>query len=241
MAKRNFLFRWIVLFLAILGIVILFFVFRKANAEGKCNSVEVTISKYECLLIDQSELESYLLAKEELLGQPIAFIDLKKVESILQNHIYVRSAEAYIGVNRTLHCDVELERAVVRVQGAESTPYYLTSEGKKIPWTEKNTADVPVVLEDGDTSMHRILYKFMTHVESLNGYPDIIQQIFVVSDSEIGFVTSLSNHKIILGDLENLEGKLNKLFNFYKKALGKKGWDQHKEIDLRFAGQVICR
>jgi cell division protein FtsQ len=241
MANRSFLFKWVLLLLAILGIVILFFVFRKANSEGKCSSVEVSISHYECLFVDPSELETYLLNREELLGQPIAFIDLKKVENILQNHIYVQQAEAYIGVNRTLHCDVKLEQAVVRVQGPSSSPYYLTSSGKRIPWTDKNTADVPVVLEDVDTSMHRILYKFMNHVESLKQYPDIIQQIFVVSDTEIGFVTSLSHHKIVLGDLENLEGKMEKLFTFYKKGLGKKGWDVHKEIDLRYAGQVICR
>jgi cell division protein FtsQ len=241
MAKRNFLARWIVLFVAIIGIVVLFFVFRSANAKGKCNSVEVSMEAYSCLFIEPNQLRTYLLGKEELLGQPISSIDLKKVENILQEHPYVFKAEAYIGVNRTLHCDVELERALVRIQSDNQAPYYLTASMKTVPWTDKNTADVPVVLDDVDTSMHRILYNFMTYVESLTGYPDIIQQIFVVSDSEIGFVTSLSNHKVILGDLENVDQKMSKLFTFYKKGLGKKGWDAHREIDLRFAGQVICR
>lgn len=48
------------------------------------------------------------------------------------------------------------------------------------------------------------------------------------------------NYTILFGRLDDAEQKLDKLLRFYRKGLGKAGWDRYRTINVKYAGQVVC-
>ena len=51
----------------------------------------------------------------------------------------------------------------------------------------------------------------------------------------------VGSHKILLGESENIEDKLNRLEVFYKETIGKQNWNKYTTLDLRFKDQVVCK
>jgi len=65
-------------------------------------------------------------------------------------------------------------------------------------------------------------------------------QIYVNEDNEIELIPRVGSHRILIGDVENLEEKFNKLMLFYEKGLSKTGWNEYSIINLKFKDQVVC-
>ena len=68
-----------------------------------------------------------------------------------------------------------------------------------------------------------------------------IDQIYVDSDDEIDLIPRLGNNLIHLGSIENLEGKLNNLEEFYREVLPQVGWNYYSRIDLEYRDQIVCK
>jgi cell division protein FtsQ len=45
---------------------------------------------------------------------------------------------------------------------------------------------------------------------------------------------------IELGNAEDLDDKLNRLFSFYKQVWAKTGFEKYEKIDVQYAGQVVA-
>ena len=67
-----------------------------------------------------------------------------------------------------------------------------------------------------------------------------IEQINVTASREIQLIPRVGDHIVLLGKGENLEEKLTRLKQFYKRILGKVGWDRYSMINLEFDNQIIC-
>ena len=62
-----------------------------------------------------------------------------------------------------------------------------------------------------------------------------------MTDKNIELVPRLGDHRIFIGNAENLPWKFEKLRALYEKALPLVGWDVYESIDLRFGDQVVCK
>ncbi len=58
---------------------------------------------------------------------------------------------------------------------------------------------------------------------------------------ELSLVPRSGRFTIRFGRLERTEEKLDKLLRFYEQGLPAIGWERWREIDVRFADQVVCR
>ena len=67
-----------------------------------------------------------------------------------------------------------------------------------------------------------------------------IQQIYINQNGQIEFVPLTGEHKIIIGEPENLAEKLSRLEIFYKQGLDKAGWNKYSNIDLSYSNQIVC-
>lgn len=67
-----------------------------------------------------------------------------------------------------------------------------------------------------------------------------IVQMYVNDEGDIELIPRVGNHRIILGDTQNMEEKFSKLQQFYQKGLGATGWNNYNTINLKFSGQVVC-
>ena len=68
-----------------------------------------------------------------------------------------------------------------------------------------------------------------------------ITQVSIDSEKNFSLVPAFGTQMILLGNVENLDQKMAKLFQFYKQGYYTVRWDKYDEIDLRFERQVVCR
>jgi cell division protein FtsQ len=61
----------------------------------------------------------------------------------------------------------------------------------------------------------------------------------VNSDREIELIPRVGNQRILIGNADSLDVKLNNLQAFYKQVLPKVGWDTYKVINVKYTNQVI--
>jgi cell division protein FtsQ len=53
-------------------------------------------------------------------------------------------------------------------------------------------------------------------------------------------VPSLGDHTVLIGSVDNLADKLNRLYTFYKKVWVQSGINAYQVLDCRFDGQIVA-
>ena len=66
------------------------------------------------------------------------------------------------------------------------------------------------------------------------------EQIYVNENQELELIPRIGNHRIVIGDAENLAEKFNRLMIFYTQGLNKTGWNNYSVINLKYRNQVVC-
>jgi cell division protein FtsQ len=67
-----------------------------------------------------------------------------------------------------------------------------------------------------------------------------IAQVHIESNGEFQLIPTLGDHTVIIGSVENLEDKLNRLYTFYKKVWVHSGVNAYQVIDCRFDQQIVA-
>jgi cell division protein FtsQ len=68
-----------------------------------------------------------------------------------------------------------------------------------------------------------------------------VEQIDVTEDGEIRLVPRVGDHLLILGSVDDVERKLERLMNFYEKGLDNIGWNKYRSISVAYDNQVVCK
>ena len=84
------------------------------------------------------------------------------------------------------------------------------------------------------------LYYLASYVNKDKFLRSQIIQVYINKEGEIELVPRVGNHIIVLGDVNDLDEKFEKLMIFYKKALGYAGWNNYKTINLKYNNQIVC-
>lgn len=106
---------------------------------------------------------------------------------------------------------------------------------------EKCIANLPIVTGNVEKSFAvSELYHFGLFLQNNKFWNAQIQQINVLPGKEIELVPRVGKHIVFLGKLDNYEGKLNRLKEFYRKGLNKVGWNKYNRINIEFSNQIIC-
>ena len=95
------------------------------------------------------------------------------------------------------------------------------------------------------------LIKFVTFIEDDDFWSAEIVQIVVresaapVGDPawqepQVEIIPRAGNHVVVLGALDDVSAKLEKLLAFYRHGLAYEGWSGPKVINLKYRNQVIC-
>ncbi|MES2810568.1 MAG: cell division protein FtsQ, partial [Bacteroidota bacterium] len=66
-----------------------------------------------------------------------------------------------------------------------------------------------------------------------------ISQVYVNEKREMELIPRVGNQRILLGNADSVEVKFSNLLAFYKQALPQVGWDAYKQINIKYANQVI--
>lgn len=68
----------------------------------------------------------------------------------------------------------------------------------------------------------------------------LIEQIVVANGNEVILIPKVGNFRIVVGELENVEKKMENLRLFLQEGIALKGWNVYKEINLKFENQIVC-
>ncbi|MBL8011166.1 MAG: hypothetical protein JNJ64_11215 [Flavobacteriales bacterium] len=207
----------------------------------------------------QQVREQVLRMGEEVVGVPVAEMDLEAIEQRLRAVPWVSTAEAYHTLDGILHVRVEQRMPVVRVFDQDGRGYYLDAEGHTMPLSAQHTARVPVALGAVhlDGASERVIdlrsadslitasrlpevHRIATFLRQDPFWAALIDQIVVAPDGQFELVPRVGGQRIRIGGADRLDQRFAKLRLFYRQGIDQTDWRRHAIIDLRFDGQVVC-
>jgi len=123
----------------------------------------------------------------------------------------------------------------------ENDSYYLDQEIMQFSLSEKYSARVLQVYWSEITEERKtILASVVDLIDADEFLKAQITAIAFDETDELIVYPRVGDHKIILGEAQNLVKKFEKLKVFYRHGLEKVGWDRYSHINLKFKDQVVC-
>jgi cell division protein FtsQ len=187
-------------------------------------------------------------AKGSLIKKHFGEINLTLLEKSLESNPWIRDAELYFDTKDVLNITVSERSPVARVFTTAGTSFYMDSTGYVMPLLEMYSAKLPVVT--GFTASKKWTVKDSVTLKGIKNITRFIAphpfwsaqvgQIDITPEGKFELVPTIGSHIIKLGDGENAEDKLNKLFVFYKQVLPKAGFAKYSVLDVQFDGQVVA-
>lgn len=204
--------------------------------------------------VDEDDVKSIIFNKfgHYVEGQTIEKINSKATELALEKDLFIKDADVYIDALNNVHVKVIQREPILRVMDLEDETYYLDENGTRIPHSSKYTARNLVVtgyigkyneafLELPENKLNQIFH-LAKKILANTFLKAQIEQIHIDENGEAVLVPKLGNHKIYFGmPAEKIEDKLNRLQNFYEKALPYEGWEKYKYISLAFDNQIVAK
>ena len=220
-------------------IIVLTFAETKLD-EVYCKGIKVFVNEEENSFIDEADvMQLFKRSVGELKDVPIARIDKDSVERVLVKNSMIKSAQVYYRLDGYLYIKVKQRKPILRVIAQKQ--FYVDEEGKMMPLSKKYTARVVVATGNVSPSFAcEQLYPFVMNVKKNDFWDAMIEQIVVTQDNEVILIPKVGNFRIRLGDLENVDQKMEKLFLFLREGIALKGWNKYKEINLEYRNQIVC-
>lgn len=234
----------ILTFLLIAGYLAFSAFYFKEKPNGElCNEFEVVISNAdEDQFIDTDAIKKAV--KESGLdptNKHFADISTIEIEDYILKNQHIKKAEVFVTNRNGIRVVLEERKPILRVIPNEGASYYIDSEAKVMPTSKRYTAYLPVATGSIKESFAKEeLYKFALFLQKDEFWNAQVEQIIVKSNNDIEFVPRVGNHTIIVGSLDNLDKKFERLMTFYQDGLNRIGWNKYSAINLKYDKQVVC-
>jgi cell division protein FtsQ len=259
--KRFFkIFSWLLLFTSV--IVLLGFVHNEQQVLV-CKGVSIHIdNEFDHEFIDTEDIRRLIKnSGDSIIGQPVTSIDLSHLERLIENHPSVAKADVYKTIDGEIQVEVRQRNPIIRIFPVNGDGFYIDEEGFFMPLSNKYSAKVlvasgqivagnllysssiPEIIRDDSLAAKTILddlyqlAKFINKDEFLKAQ---MQQVYVEMTREIELIPRVGNHRIIIGDVNDLEEKFERLMIFYSKGLSRTGWNEYDMINLKYKNQIVC-
>ena len=202
-----------------------------------------------------TEQQVYMLISESygrpIQGESLGEVQLDAIERIVMTIPHVKDASAHVDMHGRLSLDIVQKQPLARVLHNDGVSYYLDQSGSILPLSDNFTARVPVIsgtltsLREGqsvsDNAIWKVLYSFMQTIGRDKFMSALLEQIHREQNGELLLISKLGDAKIRFGKPEDVDGKLAKLRTFFERGITSINFNQFESIDLRFAGQVVCK
>ena len=237
--------KWIKIISQVLfvGGIIFLLAFTNTRYSNKtCIDYRINLADESTSLITRSEI--ILLMKsiqDSIVGTTITEVPIDEIERKIESLNDVQNAEVYINMEGMLHIDVIQKKAIIRISPKEGKDFYMDSEGSIFGLSHNYTEHL--LIANGniqDSTDYMTVLDLAKYISSDSLWNAQIIQIYLKDNKEIELVPRVGNHTILLGDITNYQEKLRKLYLFYEKGVNQVGWNDYKEINLKFRNQIIC-
>lgn len=208
--------------------------------------------------IEEAVQEQGYTTGEVLLNQ----IDVTALEHYFDRHAAVKKSQVYTTIDGQLRVDIIQRAPILRVFTGSGESYYIDANGHLMPLSKTYTSRVLVAngaihapyhlnyekplteaVNENTPQSRKQLKALFEAAKSIHGnafWKAQFAQIYVNNNQEVELIPKVGNHQIVVGNLSDLDLKLNKLKVFYDEGLSKTGWNEYSVINLKFKNQVVC-
>ena len=231
--------------------------------ELKCKNVFISFNEnVQHDFIDEQEISELIKSKEKLIGKPLGTINTTLLEKIIMSNPFVQKAEVYSSVDGNINVSVTQRNPLVRIITMKDEQFYIDDRGGFMPvsnkysppvlvangfifdrYTERKINYVAPNIDDTTTQIKPMIeqvYELAQFIEADTFWNAQAEQIYVNENQELELIPRIGNHRIVIGDAENLTEKFSRLMIFYTQGLNKTGWNNYSVINLKYRNQVVC-
>ena len=217
-------------------------IFNAKPLDRNCKGIELEImDKVDYNFVTQHDIETTLKNKKLLpTGVKQKDIDIRKLETVLEDNPFIKDAECYMTKGGKVKIDIYQRIPLMRVMSSNGDNYYIDNEGKVM---KANGKAVRVAVATGYIDKKfasEKLYQLACFLNSDKFWNSQIEQVNVTREQEIELVPRVGNHILFIGKPEMFETKFKKLKAFYTEGLNNVGWNKYKRISVEFNNQIIC-
>lgn len=221
--------------------------------ESKCAGIEVTIHGVNNnFFIDKKDVIAFINAqnKPAAIGNSIGNFNLRKLETLLENQVWIESADLYFNDQNVLQAEIEEREPVARVFTPLGHSFYLDSSSKILPLSNRLSARVPVFtgfpnyggdLVHTDSMLLNGIVSLSLALQNDEFLQAMIEQIDINPYRKFELIPKLGKQIISFGTATDIPEKFSKLKAFYQQIILKAGWNRYSNINLEYAGQVVTK
>ena len=240
-------FFWLMLMAALTGITLMAARFQADEVIRDVKAEVLLLEKGNNLILPEDIVKTVVKKFGPLEGLPIDMVDMRGIEQFLSTSPYVREAYVFLGASGTLTLSIRQRMPIMRVVDNHGTHWYIDADTVRMPVSRNFTARVPLVngdfpaTQDLKTWPVQSLFEITMMLQENEFMGSLIDQIYFESKERIWLVPRIGPSKILIGNTNELDDKVERLQKFYKKALPSTGWDTYAYVDTRFAGQIVAK
>lgn len=225
---------------------------KKATASQETEVYVRPLANGE-LMITDSDVKGAIMKAfgNNLEGIPVSELEVERLEKSLEEDPFVEDADAYVDHKNTIHVDIDQRQPLLRILDNNGGNYYLDLAGKKMPPSKNFAARVLVATGnippysndflDKKRNTLKDLYTLTHRILDDDFLKTFVQQIYVNNQGDFVLVPLIGDQKIVLGSLNRLTSKIERLKIFYREGIAYSGWQKYKTINLKYSGQVVCK
>ena len=232
-------------------LIVLFVIAWKAKEEKKYNSIQIELvgENTAALFMDEKEILQIIHEQGVKEGQSIGKLNLNTLEKYLETIRWVKHVELFLDNAQVLQVKIEQRIPIARIFTASGNSFYIDKEGLQLPLKQLIVLRLPVftnfptdqqILSKPDSLLLNDILHFTKAVQNDSFFMAQTAQVNIAVNGDFELVPSVGDHIVLIGSVENIEDKLNRLYTFYKKVWVQSGLNAYQVIDCRFDNQIVA-
>jgi len=233
------------------ALIVLFVVAWKAKEEKKCSSIEIELvgENTAALFIDEKEILQIIHEQGIKEGLPIGVVNLNTLEKYLKTIRWIKHVEIFLDNTQALQVKIEQRIPIARIFTASGNSFYIDKEGLQLPLKQLTVLRLPVFtnfpsdqekLSKPDSLLLNDILHFTKAVQNDSFFMAQTAQVNIAVNGDFELVPTVGDHLVLIGSVENIEDKLNRLYTFYKNVWVQSGLNAYQVIDCRFDNQIVA-
>jgi cell division protein FtsQ len=199
--------------------------------------------------MDEKEILQIIHEQGVKEGMPIGDVNLNTLEKYLQTIRWVKNVELFLDNTQSLQVRIEQRIPIARIFTASGNSFYIDKEGLQLPLKQLTVLRLPVFtnfpsdqekLSKPDSLLLNDVLHFTKAVSTDSFFMAQTAQVNIANNGDFELVPSVGDHLVLIGSVENIEDKLNRLYTFYKKVWVQSGLNAYQVIDCRFDNQIVA-
>ncbi|MFZ2900297.1 MAG: hypothetical protein WA004_16830 [Saprospiraceae bacterium] len=235
------------------GAAIIIIAAVEKKQENGATGIEIHVKplKGDHYLVDSTDIKKSIQRHFafEWRGQQIGMLNIERLERVLEEDPLILDADVYVNAKDKIHIKVEQREPVLRIIDDNGLQYYLDKDGNKMPLSKHYSArvmvatgslppHVPGFLEK-KKNLLKDVFVLSQYIEQDKFLRALIEQIHV-SNGKIFLAPKVGQFRIMLGTLDGMEEKFERLRLFFDEIAPYEGWRKYRTINLSYKGQIVC-